>query len=92
MIYSGDLDGGFLSIWTTFDILSSEETPELFSAITFSLLAVYKHRFFCSAESRVGFATTYEEAHVVDVIKTLYCTLKLLSLLVQGIDFETTFL
>ncbi|KAK7691485.1 hypothetical protein QCA50_004884 [Cerrena zonata] len=92
MFYSGDLDGGYLSVWTTFDITTSSSIPDLFSVITFSPLAVDKYRFFCSAESNDGPATREEEMHVVSVINALYKALKVPGPLVEGIEIETVFL
>lgn len=91
-LHCGELDGSFLSVWTTFDILSARDTPDLFSVITFSPLSVDKYRLFCSAESGNGPVSPAEEAHVVAVIKTLYNALKTESPLVEGIEVGTAFL
>lgn len=89
--YCGDLEGGHLSVWTTFDPTSNCRPPSLFSVITFSPLAHDKLRFFCSAESKDAPPTPEEETHVVEVISTIYKALRTGSSLVEGIKQETAF-
>ncbi|KAK7693772.1 hypothetical protein QCA50_003344 [Cerrena zonata] len=86
--YSGDLAGGYLSVWVTFDLSSTHEPPDLFSVITFSPLAYDKLRFFCSAETKDTPPTPEEETHVVGVITTLYKALRDSSPLAEGISRE----
>ena len=89
--YSGDLAGGYLSVWTTFDVVSHQEPPELFSVATFSALAHDQIRFFCSAENKDGPATPEEETQVYSVITTVYKALRTGSPLVEGIEPESAF-
>ncbi|CAL1705167.1 unnamed protein product [Somion occarium] len=89
--YSGDLEGGYLSVWTTFDVSLSEQRPELFSVITFSPLGNDKLWFFCSAEARSEPPTVEEQDHVSRVVKTLYHAFRTSSSIVRGIQTHTAF-